>query len=69
VVTANSRIFLSHKGLGAVAPGFGPAQNVLTYGTIIPGTSFVVELNDTDGRTIPAAPGGPPVTFDWLVIN
>ena len=69
VVTAGSKIFLSHKGLGVPAPANGPCQNLLTYGTIVPGTSFVVELNDVLGNPIPAVPGGPAVTFDWLVIN
>lgn len=68
-VTANSLIFLSHRGTPSAGPGAGQPQGNLSYrpSEIVPGVSFKVNLTDSTGVIIAASLVDVP--FVWMVIN
>lgn len=68
-VTANSLIFLSHRGTPSAGPGAGQPQGNLSYrpSEIVPGVSFKVNLTDSTGVIVAASLVDVP--FVWMVIN
>lgn len=69
-VTANSKIFVSHAGAPSAGPGAGAGQGGLTVGTatIVPGTSFRIDLIDP-ATGISVAASLVDVPINWLIVN
>lgn len=69
-VSASSKIFVSHAGAPSAGPGAGAGQGGLTVGTatIVPGTSFRIDLVDpATGISVAASLVDVPV--NWFIIN